>query len=157
VTLDPLHSTGIAHALAGVDRLAVILTESDPTARHGMIEQYRRAVLEEARLLDRLVSTAYATMNDFPRFTVACMLYFAAAIGCEERYQRGETPTHLWNAGDTEFVAMVDAACSLLSGPGRTDEFHDEIRQRLEPWNSAGLMNPAVENRYARTAVKRRS
>lgn len=70
------------------------------------------------------------------------------------RYQGGETPTHLWNADDADFVAMVDDACDLLAGPSRSDEFHDEICQRIQPWNSAGLMNRSSENRYARTAVK---
>ena len=61
--------------------------------------------MEETSLLDRLVSTAYEMLGDFDRFTAACMLYFAGAIRCEERYQRGETPTHLWNADDEDFVA----------------------------------------------------
>jgi FADH2 O2-dependent halogenase len=154
VTIDPIHSTGIAHALAGVDRVARIITESAAGNRDELVAQYGQAFLEETRLLDRLVSTAYATMSDFPRFTAACMLYFAAAIRCEERYQQGETPTHLWNGDDLDFVKMVDNACSLLAGEERIDDFHDEISRQLEPWNSAGLMNRAVKNRYARTATK---
>ncbi len=154
VTLDPLHSTGIAHALAGVDRVARIVSESDVRERIAMVARYRQAVLEETRMLDRLVSTAYATMNDFPRFTVACMLYFAGAIQCEERYQRGETPSHLWNADDGEFVEFVNWACEKLVDR-RSGEFHDEIRQRLRPWNTAGLLDPAVANRYRYTATKK--
>ena len=157
VTLDPLHSTGIAHALAGVDRVARIIMESNPANRAAMVTQYGQAVLEETRLLDRLVSTAYATISDFPRFTTACMLYFAAAIRCEQRYQAGQTPTHLWNADDAAFVALVDHACSLLAGPARSDEFHDEIRGLLEPWNTVGLLDHALSNRYAYTATKLRS
>lgn len=153
ITLDPLHSTGIAHALAGVERVVPIVTESDSATRQTMLGDYRQAVLQETRLLDRLVSTAYATIDDFPRFTVACMLYFAGAIRCEERYEQGETPSQLWNADDREFGAMVEDACGLLLNR-QHDEFHDEIRGRLEPWNGPGLMNPLVENRYARTAVK---
>lgn len=153
LTLDPLHSTGIAHGLAGVERLIGVITAELEQERIERIEDYRLSLMEETSLLDRLVSTAYATMADFERFTIACMLYFAGAIRCEERYQRGETPTHLWNADDPEFVAFVDWACQQLlqSEAG----FTDSIRQRLEPWNSAGLMNPECGNRYAYSATKR--
>jgi FADH2 O2-dependent halogenase len=154
-TIDPLHSTGIAHALAGVERIAGIVLESSPADLAERVAQYRRSVLEETRLLDRLVSTAYATIQDFPRFTAACMLYFAGAIACEERYQRGETPTHLWNADDSEFVALVDWACGALED--RASDPLDRIRDRLAPWNTAGLMDPASAGRYAYTATKRAS
>ncbi len=105
-------------------------------------------------MLDQLVSTAYATMDDFPRFTAACMLYFAGAIRCEERYQCGETPSQLWNADDDAFVEFVKWACEKLVDP-ESDEFHSEVRQRLQPWNTAGLMDPVVANRYAYTATKK--
>lgn len=153
-TIDPLHSTGIAHALAGIERVARIVATTGSRQRVSLIEDYRQAVLQETRMLDRLVSTAYATMGDFPRFTTACMLYFAGAISCEERYQRGETPSHLWNADDDTFVRFVDWACDQLVN-GQSEDHHDEIRQRLQPWNTAGLMDPAVANRYAYTATKR--
>jgi FADH2 O2-dependent halogenase len=152
VTLDPLHSTGIAHALAGVERLIPILTADDATNNPQRVAEYRRALLEETRLLDRLVHTAYETMSDFDRFTAACMLYFAGAIRCEERYQRGESPSHLWNADDPAFVSFVDWARDQILG-GSTG-WYDRIRSRLEPWNTAGLMDPEVRNRYAHTATK---
>ncbi len=152
-TIDPLHSTGIAHALAGVDRIATLITETVAGQRSTVAAAYARAVLDETRLLDRLVSTAYATMHDFSRFTVACMLYFAGAIGCEERYQRGETPARLFSGDDLAFRTLVDDVCRRLLDPS-TCEFEDEIRERLRPWNTAGLMDPAVANRYAYTATK---
>lgn len=152
VTLDPLHSTGIAHALAGVERLIPILTDDDAGPARERIAEYRRSLLEETRLLDRLVSTAYGVLADFDRFTIACMLYFAGAIRCEERYQRGESPSHLWNADDPEFVAFVTwASDQILSG---ATGVADAIRDRLQPWNHAGLMDPRVANRYAYTATK---
>jgi FADH2 O2-dependent halogenase len=153
VTIDPLHSTGIAHALAGVERVARIISESDSRERVAMVGRYRQAVLDETSMLDQLVSTAYETMDDFPRFTAACMLYFAGAIRCEERYQRGETPTQLWNADEAEFVEFVKWASEKLVDR-ESGEFQDEIRQRLQPWNTAGLMDRAVANRYAYTATK---
>lgn len=155
VTLDPLHSTGIAHALVGVERVCRILgLREDHAEQKEQIEQYRRSFLEETKLLDALVSTAYRVIGDFDRFTAACMLYFAGAIRCEERFQRGETPSHLWNADDPEFVDFVSTACGRLLEKSDRQPCLDAIRAELEPWNSAGLMNAACQNRYAYTATK---
>lgn len=153
MTLDPLHSTGIAHALAGVDRiLNVILLSGDNKNQLHAIKQYESSFLEESDLLDELVSTAYQVMGDFERFTAACMIYFAGAICCEESYQQGYHPTHLWNADDTEFVRFAKQACLVLRQPN--DEYKSMITQGLSPWNTAGLMDPGVQNRYAYTATK---
>lgn len=154
VTIDPLHSTGIAHALAGVDRVATIILGVDDRSRKELIESYRQAVLGEAQLLDRLVDTAYQTMGDFPRFVAACMLYFSGAICCEERYGNGEFPRQLWNADDASFVRVVHQACDrLLSDTG--EDVTPMIRKAIEPWNTAGLLDPVLNNRYAYTATKR--
>jgi FADH2 O2-dependent halogenase len=147
-TIDPLHSTGIAHGLAGVQRIAnIVLGDQDG-------DQYDASVWQEARLLDRLVSTAYQAMHDFPRFTAACMLYFAAAIACEERILAGESPTHLWNADDDRFVTVVNTCCDLLNGENSTAAAIDQVRREIQPWNSTGLMDPNVNQRYAYTATK---
>ena len=93
-------------------------------------------------------------MHDFPRFTLASMLYFAAAIRCEERYQVGEDPHALWNADDDPFVEMVAWATRQLEEAGKADErLEAKIRERLQPWNTAGLIDGAVNNRYAYTAA----
>ena len=153
MTLDPLHSTGIAHALAGVDRiLNIILLSKEGKEQLHAIQQYETSFLQESKLLDELVSTAYQTMNNFERFTAACMIYFAGAIHCEERYQQGQTPTHLWNADDPAFVDFARQACLLLRQP--EDEYRARIREGLGPWNTAGLMDQSVQNRYAYTATK---
>jgi FADH2 O2-dependent halogenase len=153
MTLDPLHSTGIAHALAGVDRiLNIIVLAKDGKDQFHAIQQYETSFLEESQLLDELVSTAYQAMGDFDRFTAACMIYFAGAICCEERYQQGHNPTHLWNAEDTQFVHFAKEACFALRQPNR--EYQSMITEGLAPWNTAGLMDPSVHNRYAYTATK---
>ena len=153
MTLDPLHSTGIAHALAGVDRiLNIILLAKEGKEQMHAIQQYETSFLQESKLLDELVSTAYQTMDDFERFTAACMIYFAGAIHCEERYQQGQAPTHLWNADDAAFVEFAKQACVLLRHPQK--DYRARIREGLVPWNTAGLMAPSVQNRYAYTATK---
>ena len=152
LTLDPLHSTGIAHALAGVDRLAAILLMESRGEKDGAIERYAAVFEDETRYLDAMVSTAYSTMSDFSKFAAACSLFIAGAINCEERYQSGDTPTHLWGADRPEFVRFALEACSQLQRSG--EDFEEDIRVGLQPWNQAGLMNPHCHNRYAYTATK---
>ncbi len=153
VTIDPLHSTGIAHALAGIDRVATIILGADDRSRQELIDSYRRAVFAEAQLLDRLVDTAYQTMRDFPRFVASCMLFFTGAIRCEERYGQGDSPAQLWNADDLSFVQVVHEGCDrLLSGD--SEDVIIQLRKAIEPWNTAGLLDPMLNNRYAYTATK---
>ena len=152
MTLDPLHSTGIAHALGGVDRVSSILLTGSEHEQQAAIQQYETSFFEESYLLDHLVSTAYSVMHDFERFTTACMIYFAGAICCEERLQQGQNPTHLWNADDPTFVDFADQACVRLLEPN--GDYEEMISEGLAPWNTAGLMDRKVANRYAYTATK---
>lgn len=154
VTIDPLYSTGITHALAGVQRVAEIIIDGNERNTKALTDCYRETVMAEARLLDRLVDAAYCTMNDFPRFVAACMLYFAGAIACEERMQKGEQPSRLWGGDDERFVEMAYRSCDTLCGSSPTDRVVSELRAAISPWNTAGLMDPAVKNRYAYTATK---
>ena len=154
LTIDPLHSTGIAHGLAGVGRVAAILLEDDERRQRTGIEAYRKNLLVEARFLDELVSTAYATMHDFERFAVACMVYFASAIACEERMLAGDEVGALWNVDRAEFAAAARESCRLVTSQLATDRVTDQVRRLLAPWNTAGLISPDVANRYAYTATK---
>ncbi len=82
------------------------------------------------------------------------MLYFAAAIRCEERMISGEMPRCLWNADDEPFLEVVQACCRELTSSGSTQRAVDFVRRQIAPWNTAGLMDPSVRNRYAYTATK---
>ena len=149
-TLDPLHSTGIAHALAGVERLTTwLLGETNDDA----LQQYRRTLLAEAAHLDRLVAMAYAAMASFDRFVAACMVYFAAAISCEERLIAGDSPRSLWLVDDEHFCQAV-RECDKLIRHADERSVCDRIRRLIEPWNSAGLMDDTQQNRYVYTATK---
>ncbi|MEO1527721.1 MAG: NAD(P)-binding protein [Planctomycetota bacterium] len=150
-TLDPLHSTGIAHALVGVQRVAEILLEN---RGFSAVANYRKSLLREALLLDHLVAMAYRHTASFERFTAACMVYFAAAIHSEERMGAGEMPSTLWLADDAAFrQALVDVSV-LLASPHSNTRVLREVAQLLQPWNTVGLLNPDACNRYAYTATK---
>ncbi|TWT87753.1 NAD(P)/FAD-dependent oxidoreductase [Stieleria varia] len=150
-TVDPLHSTGIAHALAGVTRIAeAILGVRDD----GFAQRYRGDVLAEVRFLDRVISTAYRTMPDFQAFSFACMIYFAGAIGSEERLDAGETIRRLWSADSGAFVRTALLCCHRLESPGGRESGMDWIRDKMRPFNTAGLFQRDCEARYAYTATK---
>ncbi|MCO8122473.1 tryptophan 7-halogenase [Stieleria sp. TO1_6] len=150
-TIDPLHSTGIAHSLAGVDRIARLLLGQQ---RAATIHDYRHRVLDETVHLDRLVSAAYRCLHSFSRLTTACMLYFAAAIGSEESIASGNEIRGLWLSDDPQFVAIVNESVEILDSDSSDANANSRIRKLIQPWNTAGLLDDRVANRYAYTATK---
>jgi FADH2 O2-dependent halogenase len=151
VAIDPLHSTGIAHALAGVQRVACLILRSWDDES---LQRYRDGILAEAVHLDRLVAMAYRAIGSFPRFTIACMVYFAAAIASEERIGRGEMPERLWQADDLQFVAAIEQCDRVMRSDLDNQSLASRIRKLISPWNTAGLLDDRVSNRYAYTATK---
>lgn len=154
LTLDPLHSTGIAHALAGVQRIARMVIGKESDLRGDLLRKYRESFTRETRLLDTLVSTAYSSMHSFDRFTAACMVYFSAAISCEERILAGEEPQSLWQSDDPLFVQATCEVERVLKSELNDKIAIDKVRRLIEPWNSAGLLDESVQNRYRYTATK---
>ena len=61
-TIDPLHSTGIAHALAGVDRTVDLILSGGESS---LVKQYGVSVKDEVRVIDQLVSMAYDSTRRF--------------------------------------------------------------------------------------------
>lgn len=83
--VDPLHSSGIAHTMVAIERLAMAFESlgSDQVPGLEWSKTYEQAMSRELHWIDRLVSIAYRTMHDFALFTLASMLYFAAAVHYE--------------------------------------------------------------------------
>lgn len=153
--VDPLHSTGIAHTLQGVVRLAERLLA--PRFDDAAWCAYGRDVVDEVRWIDRLVGTATAMIDDFPLFTLACHLYFVATIACERGLAGLDTDTGFLAARDAVLRAVLDEACddlaSAAADPSKRHATCAAIRDRLAPWDRAGLFNPHAGNRYAHTAA----
>ena len=82
--IDPLHSSGIAHSLFGIERLAAIFEEhwgKDTLAAE--LQEYARIIRTETQLIDLLVAGCYSGTVDFRLFSAMCMFYFAGTIACE--------------------------------------------------------------------------
>ena len=163
--IDALHSTGIAHNLSGIERLAGILLSAFAREKKTQsLENYSREVIEEVRLIDRLVAGCYLGLLDFRLFTAWSMLYFAAATSYEkDRVSRGGDAGFLLSR-DPGFVGTVrqlfQALKTLVNRSGSvTDQqiqaFECRMKQELAPYNHVGLFDPAVPNMYRYTAAEK--
>ena len=162
--IDPLHSTGIAHSLFGVRRLARILTATaSADQRRQQLQNYSAKVIDELRLVDELVEGCYAALPDFRLWGHWCMLYFAAVTSMEQATGGGNDPSFL-RADDREFRAMLTAARLQLqsaidggSAEAACHAFEDWLREAIQPWNNVGLLNPDCGGMYRQTAAPVRS
>lgn len=161
--IDPLHSTGLAHALSGVKRVADLLLQAEaaPGWRNNMLEQYALGVPEEVRWIDRLVSTCYAALPDFELFCAASSFYFMAAIASERAMRReGRLPEGFLGYQNADWQSLLEktyqalVAGRLQASPTERALFLDRLRQDIEPWNEIGLLDSRHRNRFQRSATK---
>ena len=162
-TLDPLFSTGIAMGIAGVVRVARALLASG-CEKDDWIDSYASTIQSEIAMLDQFVGTAYQTMPFFDLFCSFSMLYFSAAIASEESLARGrdlDLEDALWLADDLEFKDLVRLQVGKIArltkggipSEDRVREFTESLRRDLEPWNTAGLLNPEALGMYRYTGA----
>ena len=161
--VDPLFSSGIAHSLTGMRRLAGILELHWDRAE--VLEQelqgYEQAVFTELRLIDKLVAGCYAAMPHFGLFQAWSMLYFAATITCEQRLMHGEASGYFLGADNPSIQKMVEdcwVELMRISGlvqpsPTQIQRFTDLVREKITPFNTAGLMEPGSRNMYRHTVA----
>jgi FADH2 O2-dependent halogenase len=145
--LDPLHSTGIAHTLCGIERLMPILTEP-PKKRSIHLREYERTTFHEFELLDKLIHGCYKCFDDFDVFSQFAMLYFAGADFTERQRRAGKSASFL-NCADRAFCEIVEGLYAKVLDPAiQTHTIGREIRKSIEPWNLVGLCDPAKQNMY---------
>src|SRR5207253_5150383 len=88
--LDPLFSSGTAHSLLTIERLARIFSRH--WGRPSLAEelaQYEAALLREVDFVDRLVHGCYRSFRRFDLLAAFTMYYFAGAIRSEECRRQG--------------------------------------------------------------------
>lgn len=159
--VDPLFSSGIAHSLAGIEKIANLLREhwNDKEQLYSNLEQYERSVFAELKLIDKLVAGCYKTMAHFSLFNAWSMLYFAATITYEQRRLKNLPVGYFLGADSQAIRDMVDTSyrdlMNILAQPQiiqkDIDQFTDLIRERIVPFNTAGLLDPASKNMYRHT------
>ena len=164
--IDPLHSSGIAQTLCGIERLVVALAADwgRPAALAGEMECYSETVLRDLTLLDQLVSGCYDARRNFRLFIAFSMLYFAAATTYERRRAAGQLSpgAAFLCADDVELCARVAALgerlrAMLSQGEPQHDEivqYERDVARALQPYNSAGLCDPNARNMYRYTVAR---
>jgi len=182
--IDPLHSTGLAHSLFSVHKLVRTL-QRGRNWDDDFVQDYTRRLRQEVWCVDQLVAMAYRSGGDPPKWEAATMMYFAAAIACEEwrdRSRRGNS--HKKAASDADMgPGGIDAAAYAQvpwGGPDflladRTDWLDRVVRggqllrrntpppggwlpamaQILGPWNTVGLCDPQLGGIYHYTVANK--
>ena len=163
--IDPLHSTGIAHALCGLEKLVYVLQHhwkkpSLPDA----LAQYDLSVQRELDHIDMLVHGCYMALDHFELLTAFTMLYFASAITYEEarlNYVENDPFNRDFLCAEDTTLASITQSCYqdlyLLINQGSNsnsiEAYIRSVEKQIEPYNTAGLFSPAIPNMYAYTAT----
>lgn len=155
--VDPLHSSGIAHALSGVLRVAEALL-LDAGRCELALQKYASAVSREVRWLDLLTGGCYRAMPDFRLFCAFAAWYFMAAIEFEKQLAAdpGHWPRGFLQTSDEPLRAAAERSFEMCSGslaPAESAAVFGAIRRELEPWNRVGLLSESLRNRLAHTAA----
>ncbi|NBV31146.1 MAG: hypothetical protein EBR93_01195 [Bacteroidetes bacterium] len=159
--IDPMHSTGIAHTLTGVERVAALFDPGLPVAEAAKKRTtYGRNVAEELRLIDRLVAGSYQTRTRPSLFEAWLSWYFVLAIDYEQFRLAGIIPDAFLQADRTELKSLVlnsyDDLQQVLQEKSRSSEqaWIRSVRNQIKPYNKAGLLDPAARHMYKHTAVE---
>jgi FADH2 O2-dependent halogenase len=159
--VDPLHSSGIAHAISGVARVAEALL-GDSKELPERMERYNRELRREVEWIDLLVATCYAAQPSFDRFRAAASLYFVAAIAFEQQLARD--PAH-WPHGflqsddiqlkkvAAEIYASLQKEASDPHAPQSGSAWAMAVAEKIKPWDPIGLLDPRHRNRIAHSSA----
>jgi FADH2 O2-dependent halogenase len=165
--VDPFYSTGIAHSLVGVERVARAFEQrADKRLFRSQLKEHARACAAEITLIDRLVAGAYRTFGRNPELlNHVSMLYFAAATIWEHRRIRepGALPATFLLADEGGWLERVDRCLAALDvavesgSPDATSSFCTTVAREIVPYNEVGLCDPAAQNMYRYTALPQHS
>lgn len=162
--IDPLHSTGIAHSLSGVERILSAFTNyrHKPAAINKALQRYGQSVIKELEFIDLLVDGCYRSMDHFELFHTYTMLYFTAAINYEQQRIKGNFKSEgklFLSAGHERIRAISRRGYkklrTLLRGntvsQREITSFKEEVDKAIRPFNRAGLLNPEIAHMYHHT------
>lgn len=151
--LDPLHSTGNAFTLVGIDRLLEMIERSwkRPDWEHSM-RRYDDLIQKETEFLDLIVSGSFSGFREFERMIALSMFYFSAATWSEAERRSGRAirGSAFLSADHPDLkAALVQATTEIRDPAVSTEQFAARIRAAVAPFNRVGLCDPAKQNQYA--------
>lgn len=163
--IDPLQSTGIAHSLFGIQKLARIFERHWQGERREFersLAAYADQIRREILLIDTYVSGCYDATPRFDLFSTMCLLYFAGTVTCERRRQSGGGGEELLYLGADD-AALTDVAQSLVMSLAEVKKHPADsavyqswlarLRERIKPYDKVGLFDPAARNMFHHTAA----
>ena len=158
--VDPLHSTGIAHALSGVLRIAELLV-GDSSVGDGSVDKctssrwvdYDRQLRSEIEWIDLLVGGCYRSLPSFASFCAFASWYFISTIQFERVMARDPSR---WTDGylsceNVLLRARVEESYDQLLRQGEEANI-ESIRRGISAWNDVGLLEPVRGQRIPHTA-----
>lgn len=151
--LDAWLSPGIAQTLFAVERLGRILAEDwrSPRRAH-RLAQYGETVLGELAWMDEITGTCFACLDRFDVMASVAMIYFVAAVYCEERERAGRAPSDaaflLADEEPYRHNAAILARAARTASPEDAQRLAAKVRRALEPYNQCGLCDPSRRNLY---------
>jgi FADH2 O2-dependent halogenase len=151
--LDAWLSPGSAQTLYAVDHLGRILAEERRSPRRARrLAEYGESVLRELAWVDEITGTCFACFDRFEVMVTVAMLYFVAAIYCEERERAGQArPDAAFLLADDERYRAI-AARVVREAPSvsaaNAVSFAAEFRHDVAAYLRAGLCDPAQRNMY---------
>ena len=150
--LDPLHSTGNAFTLVGIERLMGILERSWRRPQLAEeLQRYDETVQAETGFLDGIVGGSFAGFREFERMVALSMFYFATATWSEGERRAGRAVhgSPFLSADHPELkAALARAALDVGDTSISTAEFTARVRAAIAPFNRVGLFDPAKRNLY---------
>lgn len=158
--IDPLHSTGIAHTLSGIERILhgfrlFGLPSKNQKVWKSLFEKHESCLIKELTLIDTLVAGCYRCRKHPVLFNAYSMLYFACSIHYEQARLNGQNPESFLSADHKTLFNLTQDSWALVdegkTPPSLVIEF---IREGIAPFNIVGLMDESKRNMYAHTAVE---
>ena len=154
-TLDALYSTGNAHALLTIQRLARIIEQGWGRDMSEALAGYDRVLQREMRFLDMLVHGSYRAFGRFELLASFTMYYFAGAIAAEERRKQGRAAPdeEFLSSHLAEFRAGFERGYRTLLELCRQETpdvegFTRQVAADITPWNTVGLCEAGKQNMY---------
>jgi FADH2 O2-dependent halogenase len=160
--VDPLHSTGIAHTLSGIERLGRLFEKHGAAPPPHVLDTYGAAVRRELHFVDDLVRLCYEALPSFRAWTASTMFYFAAATTYEHRRADADgVPETVPSFLCADEVPLRDALrrarqhVPSQSPPSADalDTYEDFVEEAVRPCNEVGLFDPPTPNMYPHTAA----
>ena len=150
--LDPLHSTGNAFTLVGIERLMDIFERSWRRPQLAeKLKRYDATVQAETEFLDGIVSGCFAGFREFERMVALSMFYFATATWSEGERRAGRVVrgSAFLSADHPDLKAALARAAGDVGDPSiSTAVFTARVRAAIAPFNRVGLFDPAKHNQY---------